>query len=86
MAHAGKAILTPPKHGPHKRARAWRGWLPALGAEVMLFAPFLFWLIEDHNEYHGFAVVYAWIIYGLLALSFLLLWTSVAREEDSDRR
>lgn len=56
-------------------------WLPVIGAEAMLLASFLLWLQNEGIEYHGLALVFAWTIYGLIALSFLQLWIEATEDE-----
>jgi len=60
---------------------ALRGWLPAIAAEILLFVTFLLWLLHNGSEYHGFAVVYAWIIYCLTAVALVFFWTEPAENQ-----
>ena len=67
---------------------ALRNWLPAIAAETLLFVTFLLWLLHNGSEYHGFAVVYAWIIYCLTAVALVFFWTEPAEKQgahDQDR-
>lgn len=60
-----------------------RGWLPVIGAEIMLLVTFLLWLLKSGDEYHGVAMVYAWTTYGLIALALLFYWTGQAEKESA---
>lgn len=77
-------------HAPHSLSRnhlaALQHWLPAFGAEILLLAAFLSWIGYRGTELHGLAVVYAWAVYGLVALGLLYLWIGAAPDEEADRR
>ncbi|HXH65072.1 MAG TPA: hypothetical protein VNH42_06170 [Mariprofundaceae bacterium] len=60
---------------------ALRNWLPVIAAEAMLLASFLLWLHKSDAGYHGLAMVFIWIIYGLIALTFMYLWIEPAEED-----
>jgi len=65
-------------HAPHllskRHLAALYHWLPLLGAEALLLAAFLSWIGYRGVEIHGNALVYAWAVYGLIALGILFLW------------
>ena len=69
-------------HAPHilskKHLASLYHWLPAFGAEILLLAGFLSWIGYRGVEIHGNALVYAWVVYGLIALGILFLWTGPA--------
>ena len=52
-------------------------WLPAVWALAMLAAPFLLWRLESRTEYHVFAVIGAWVVYGWMGFSFIFFWVGL---------
>jgi hypothetical protein len=65
-------------HAPHilskQQFAALQHWLPVLGAEALILGAFLIWIWHRGVALHGLAVVYAWTIYGLIALGLFFLW------------
>jgi len=83
LAHPERTI---PRFISSKGIDAFRTWLPAIGAQALLLASFLLWMHNERAEYHGLAPVFAWVVYGLIALSFLYLWTEPDDEEPDRNR
>jgi hypothetical protein len=81
-----RGVLHAPHRGlPKKHLAALQHWLPAFGAEVLLLAAFLSWIGYRDTGLHGLAVVYAWVVYGLIALGLLYLWICSAPDEGAKR-
>jgi hypothetical protein len=72
-----------PRFISSKSIEAYRTWLPAIGAEALLLASFLLWLQNESIRYHGLALLFAWVVYGLIAMFFLYLWIEPTDEESA---
>ena len=75
MPMSMREVLHAPHHGLSKSHNAnLQHGLQVIAAELLLLAAFLAWIWHKGDALHGKAVVYAWAVYGLIALGLLFLW------------
>lgn len=90
MPMPGRLVL----HAPHRHVprslsggplSPWLHGLPTLVAEALLAIAFLTWVAQA-DGLHGHAVLYAWLVYGVVSLGMLFLWIGPDREKSGGGR